>query len=326
MTGAALAALWWQNLLDAPGDRTETVELRVVSGDTVRVALAKLAADGVIEHPRLIERWVRLTRPDFILRKGRYQIEAAASVREVVEQLAVGRVVLESLTIVEGSRFADFRRALENHPEVRVTLRDLEDAQVMARLDSEHHPEGRFFPDTYRFASGTSDLEILRMAYIRMQRMLDELWEQRAVDLPLANRDEALILASIVEKESALESERARVAGVFVSRLRLDMRLQSDPTVIYGIGPSYDGNIRRRDLVTDTPYNTYTRKGLPPTPIALPGESALRATLQPRVTGDLFFVATGEADGSHRFSKTYAEHRVAVQQYLKKLREARGGA
>jgi len=323
LAALAAAALWWQSVLDTPGKQSAVVELRVVSGDSLRSALTRLEAAEVWRQPRLIEAWLRLTYPDFILRTGRYQIAPGASPREVILQLAEGRVVLETLTVIEGTRFADFRRALESHPEVRVTLRGLSDALVMARLGSELHPEGQFFPDTYRFAAGTTDLELLRLAHQRMQRLLAELWSNRAPDLPFGSPLEALILASIVEKESALLSERARVAGVFVSRLRLDMRLQSDPTVIYGIGPSYDGNIRRRDLVTDTPYNTYTRKGLPPTPIALPGESALRAVMQPLVTGELFFVATGDPDGSHRFSKTYAEHRLAVAQYLKALRAAR---
>lgn len=185
------------------------------------------------------------------------------------------------------------------------------------------HPEGQFFPDTYWFPRGTSDLEILRIARERMQRELQAAWDARDPDLPLATPYEALILASIIEKETALEAERPIVAGVFVERLRRGMRLQTDPTVIYGMLDRYDGNIRKADLLRDTPYNTYTRAGLPPTPIAMPGLGSLRAATRPQVTGALFFVATGEPDGSHYFSKTLAEHEAAVQRYLRKLRERR---
>jgi UPF0755 protein len=241
-----------------------------------------------------------------------------------VAQLSEGKVILESLTVIEGTRFADFRRALEAHPEIKVTLRGLSDAEVMRELGLAGHPEGRFFPDTYRFAAGTSDRELLQLAHRRMNDLLMRLWADRAQDLPIETPEQALVLASIIEKESGLASERPRVAGVFVSRLQLGMRLQSDPTVIYGIGDQYDGNIRRIHLTTDTPYNTYTRRGLPPTAIALPSESALRSALQPQITGDLFFVATGDADGSHRFSKTYAEHRVAVRAMLERQARERG--
>jgi UPF0755 protein len=182
------------------------------------------------------------------------------------------------------------------------------------------HPEGQFFPDTYRFAAGTTDLEILKQAHDEMRRRLAAAWAARAAKVPLASDYEALILASIVEKESALPIERARIAGVFVRRLRLGMRLQSDPTVIYGLGETYDGNIRRRDLTADTAYNTYTRAGLPPTPIALPGEGALRATVRPDDSGALYFVATGEPDGSHYFSATLAEHNAAVRRFLARAR------
>ena len=185
------------------------------------------------------------------------------------------------------------------------------------------HPEGQFFPDTYRFASGTADLEILRQAHAQMKRRLEAAWRERDPQLPLASDYEALILASIVEKESALAVERARIAGVFVRRLRKGMRLQTDPTVIYGLGETYDGNIRSRDLRADTPYNTYTRAGLPPTPIAMPGEGALRAAVQPDDRGALYFVATGEPDGSHYFSATLEEHNAAVRRFLARMRAPR---
>jgi UPF0755 protein len=185
------------------------------------------------------------------------------------------------------------------------------------------HPEGRFFPDTFQFAKGTSDLEILAMAQRRMQRELDAVWAARSDNLPLTDPAEALILASIVEKETALGSERPIIAGVFLRRLELGMRLQTDPTVIYGMGEQYDGNIRRADLLRDTPYNTYTRTGLPPTPICLPGAAALRAAVNPEHSGALYFVASGKGDGSHYFSSNLVEHNLAVQRFLKTLRAQR---
>jgi UPF0755 protein len=300
------------------------IELRVVRGDSLRGSLQRLADAGALQQPRLVERWVRWQYPKFILKTGRYAIPSGATPRQIVAQLSEGKVILESLTVIEGTRFADFRRALEAHPEIKVTLRGLSDAEVMRELGLAGHPEGRFFPDTYRFAAGTSDRELLQLAHRRMNDLLMRLWADRAQDLPIETPEQALVLASIIEKESGLASERPRVAGVFVSRLQLGMRLQSDPTVIYGIGDQYDGNIRRIHLTTDTPYNTYTRRGLPPTAIALPSESALRSALQPRITGDLFFVATGDADGSHRFSKTYAEHRIAVRAMLERQARERG--
>ncbi len=317
------AWLWLDALLDRAGSQTELVELRVASGDSLRASLQRLEEAGAVQQSRVIERWVRWQYPNFILKTGRYAIAPGATARDIIEQLRDGKVILESLTVIEGTRFSDFRRALETHPEVKVTLRGLSDAEVMRALGLDGHPEGRFFPDTYRFAAGTTDRQLLQLAHRRMDRLLASLWAERAADLPLETPEQALVLASIVEKESGLASERARVAGVFVSRLRLGMRLQSDPTVIYGIGEDYDGNIRRVHLTTDTPYNTYTRRGLPPTPIALPSESALKAVLQPEITGDLFFVATGDADGSHRFSKTYDQHRQAVRAMLERQRMRR---
>jgi UPF0755 protein len=256
------------------------------------------------------------------MRVGRYDIPAGASVRDALRKVAAGEVVLESLTIVEGWTFAQMRRAVEAHPAVQVTLRDRSAAEIMASLGQpDQHPEGRFFPDTYRFAAGTTDLELYRLGLRQLERELAGAWDQRAADLPVRSPEELLVLASVVEKETGDPAERARIAGVFVSRLRLGMRLQSDPTVIYGIGDAYDGNIRTRDLRTDTPYNTYTRNGLPPTPIALVGRAALRATARPNVTGDLFFVATGEADGGHVFTRTYAEHQAAVKRMLERQRQ-----
>jgi UPF0755 protein len=212
------------------------------------------------------------------------------------------------------------RKVIEAHPQLKVTLRGKGIAEIMAAIGHPgEHPEGRFFPDTYRFAAGTTDRDLLVLAYRKMSEALEAAWTARAPDLPLANAYEALTLASIVEKETGLASERPRIAGVFVTRLRRNMRLQTDPTVIYGI-PDFDGNIRERDLRTDTPYNTYTRSGLPPTPIALPSREAIEAVTHPLETGDIFFVATGNGDGSHVFSATLEAHNAAVARYLARLR------
>jgi UPF0755 protein len=220
--------------------------------------------------------------------------------------------------VVEGATFADFRRELDQHPAVTHTLTGKSAAEVMTALGHPgEFPEGRFFPDTYRFAAKTKDTEILTLAYNAMQKALETAWQDHTANLPFDTPYQALILASIVEKETGVPTERARVAGVFISRLRKGMRLQTDPAVIYGLGDSYDGTVHSRDLVTDTPYNTYTRAGLPPTPIALPGRDAILAATHPQENGELYFVATGS--GGHHFSKTLEEHNEAVKQYLQYL-------
>ncbi len=258
------------------------------------------------------------------IKTGRYEIPAQASPQEILRQLAEGRVVLETLTVIEGWTFADMRRVVEAHPQIKVTLRGKEIADIMSAIGhAGEHPEGRFFPDTYRFAAGTTDRDLYRAGVSQDGRDARSAWSARAAALPLANAYEALTLASIVEKETGLASERPRIAGVFTTRLRRNMRLQTDPTVIYGLGAAYDGNIRERDLRTDTPYNTYTRGGLPPTPIALPSREAIEAVTRPLETGDIFFVATGIGDGSHVFSATLEAHNAAVARYLARLRGAR---
>lgn len=317
-------AAWSLRELDRPGPHAAEVRIEVKPGSPLRTALQTAADAGALRHPRLLEMYSRALHPARRVTAGRYALPAGVSPRALLAQLEEGRVILESLTVIEGSRYRDLRAALARHPEVAQTLEGVDDATVMARLGLRGvHPEGRFFPDTYKFAAGTTDLALLRLAAARMRDELDAAWRARAADLPLKSPDELLTLASIVEKESARADERDRIAGVFVSRLRIGMRLQTDPTVIYGIGDAYDGDIRRRDLETDTPYNTYTRAGLTPTPIALPGAGALRAAAQPRVTGELYFVATGERDGTHRFSRTYEEHRQAVAAMLARQRAAR---
>ncbi|HTT00991.1 MAG TPA: endolytic transglycosylase MltG [Steroidobacteraceae bacterium] len=326
LLGAAAGALlgvrhWLDAQYAAAGPAQQPTRVVVAPGSGVRAVLGQLSAAGVLAHPRRTELDLRLHRRRFNPKAGEYEIPAHASAATIVTMLVEGRVVLQALTIVEGTTFADFRHALENDPKVHATLRGKSDAEVMAAIGHPgEQPEGRFFPDTYRFAAGTTDAEILKQAYERMQQVLTDAWARHADVAPLSTAYDALVLASIVEKETGLPTERPRIAGVFLSRLRKGMRLQSDPTVIYGMGAQYAGEIRTRDLLTDTPYNTYTRAGLPPTPIALPGREAIQATVHPAANGELYFVATGDGDGGHHFSATLAEHNVAVQHYLQRLR------
>jgi UPF0755 protein len=323
---AGAAAIYWQRastMMQAAGPHASPVQLEVKPGASVRSVLAELDKRGALADRRGVELQLRV-RGWPQVKTGRYDIPAGASPAEILRQLAEGRVVLETLTVVEGWTFADMRRVVEAHPQIKVTLRGKEIPELMAAIGhGGEHPEGRFFPDTYRFAAGTSDQDLYTLAYRKMAEALDNAWKARTPGLPLADAYQALTLASIVEKETGLASERPRIAGVFVTRLKRNMRLQTDPTVIYGIGPSYDGNIRERDLRTDTPYNTYTRGGLPPTPIALPSREALEAVAHPLETGDIFFVATGAGDGSHVFSATLEEHNAAVARYLARLRSNR---
>jgi UPF0755 protein len=324
MLAAGGAYMWLAHGFSAAGPASAAVRVRVEPGSSLRSVLRTLAERGAIEQPRRTEYYLRLRGRDLKVKAGDYEIPRAASPAHILKMLEEGRVILEQLTIVEGSTFADLRRALAAHKAIVGTLAGRSNEEVMRAIGRPgQHPEGRFFPDTYRFAARTTDVELLKLAHAQMQSVLDGAWRTRSPDLPLKSADQALTLASIVEKETGLAAERARIAGVFVSRLRRGMRLQTDPTVIYGLGARYDGNIRSRDLVTDTPYNTYTRAGLPPTPIALPGREAVRAATQPDERGELYFVATGRGDGSHYFSRTLTEHNAAVRRYLAALRGAR---
>jgi UPF0755 protein len=303
----------------APGPASAAVDLKVAPGESIRSALASLAGLGAVSHPREVEIYLRLHRLSPRLEIGTYQIPAHASPADIIQMFEDGRVMLDQITVVPGVTFDDFRRELDASPDIAHTLRGDSDAAVMAALGHPgQNPEGRFFPDTYFFAPGTSDVTILRMAYQRMAAVLAKVWQQRSPGLPLDTPYQALILASIVEKETGVADERARIAGVFINRLRRGMRLQSDPTVIYGLGKKYDGAIHTRDLTTDTPYNSYTRSGLPPTPISLPSLESLLAAVRPDHTADLYFVATGK--GGHHFSKTLAQHDAELRVYLQRLR------
>jgi UPF0755 protein len=317
------AIAWWSNkwLQQPIAGLQEKMTFEVPRGASTRSVATALNARGLLDQPQVWVAWSRLTRSDSALKAGEYELQPGLTPRGLLALLSSGQVLLHSITFIEGSTFADVRNALAANQAVLNANANRSDADIMRALgEPEVHPEGQFFPDTYRFPRGTTDLELLTIARRRMQDEVRRAWAKRVTDLPLASSYEALILASIVEKETALERERAQIAGVFVERLRRGMRLQTDPTVIYGMGVSYAGNIRRADLSRDTPYNTYTRPGLPPTPIAMPSRESLQAAVQPDLTGALFFVATGAGDGSHYFSKTLAEHNLAVKRYLRELR------
>jgi UPF0755 protein len=318
---------WSSNEFTKPGPLQTVARTEVASGASVRAVLRQLGDQGIIDDPRAVALYLRTHNLHPKIKAGTYDFPAAASPEQILRMLQQGQVVLEQLTIVEGSTFADLRKALEKHPAVTNTLKGKSDAEVMAAIGHANElPEGRFFPDTYRFAAHTTDVDILKLAYDSMARVLAQAWVQRKDGLPVSTPYEALTLASVVEKETGLASERPRIAGVFTTRLRTGMRLQSDPTVIYGIGAKYDGDIRTKDLSTDTPYNTYTRTGLPPTPIALPGKESIMAVVRPDETGDIFFVAVGDGTGAHHFSKTLEEHNQAVRRFLARLRQQQSQA
>ncbi|MGI9204280.1 MAG: endolytic transglycosylase MltG [Woeseiaceae bacterium] len=283
-----------------------------------------LAEQGIIDQPTLFRLYARFVDKAGSVHVGEYQVESGTTPKQLLEMLVAGDVRLYSFTIVEGWTFRELIDAL-NKDSIVVKGMVYEDwPGLLENLGAEaSHPEGLFLPETYRFPKGTSDLSILRQAYELMQETLDSEWDGRASNIPVGSPYEALVLASIIEKETALASERPRISGVFTRRLEQRMRLQTDPTVIYGIGESFNGNLTRRDLRTDTPYNTYTRSGLPPTPIALPGKAAINAALNPEPGTEIYFVATGLGDGSHKFSNTKAEHDAAVQEYLARQRASR---
>jgi UPF0755 protein len=322
--GVTLAHDWLKREYRSPGPEVSPARVQVEQGASVRGVLARLESQGVVHNARAVLWYLRLLGEHPSVQAGTYEIPARASPEQIIAMFEEGKVLLEQLTVVEGATFGDFLELLAREPDVTHTLAGKTPSEAMTALGHPgENPEGRFFPDTYRFAAGTADTVILGLAYEKMSQALATAWSGRSPTLPFDSPGQALILASMVEKEAELKTERGRIAGVFVSRLRKGMRLQSDPTVIYGLGARYDGSIHTRDLLADTPYNTYTRAGLPPTPIALPGRESLMAAVQPDETGDLYFVATGLGDGAHHFSKTLAEHTSAVQAYLARLRQQR---
>lgn len=289
-------------------------EFTVKPGSSLKALSRQLADAGLTSDPYSLWLLGRATEKAAGIRAGDYRLEAPITPPALLRKLNEGTVVPISITFVEGSTFAEMRERLQSNEQLRVTLKGVSDADVLKRIGAtESHPEGLFFPDTYRFAAGTSDVEILKIAYQTMQKKLAEAWTQRAAGLPYKTPYEVLIMASIIEKETGRAEERTTIGAVFINRLRIPMRLQTDPTVIYGMGASFDGNIRKRDLTTDTPYNTYTRDGLPPTPIALPGWGSLFGAVRPAAVDYLYFV--GKGDGTHYFSRTLTEHNRAVAKY-----------
>ena len=321
----AVTALAWiaydvNQYLDEPMPIQQIQHYELKPGSNFVRVVNELKQAGMITQTRYLRWYGRITGKARHIKAGEYEIPVGTTPRQLLDMMIRGKVRQYSLTLVEGWNFRQVMDAVHNHSSLEHTLRGLDNAAIMARLDHpDEHPEGRFLPDTYHFPKGLSDVAFLKRAYEAMARTLAQEWEGRAVGLPLKTSYEALILASIVEKETGLASERRAIAGVFVRRLEKGMRLQTDPTVIYGMGERYDGNIRKKDLLTDTPYNTYTRGGLPPTPIAMPGRDALHATLHPDESQNIYFVAKG--DGSHHFSATLEEHNNAVIKYQLKGRK-----
>jgi UPF0755 protein len=292
----------------------EAIGFTVEAGSSVRGAAEQVAAAGVPVQPLLLEALVRLSGKSGRIKAGAYELEPGATPRRLVEQLVRGEFAQHALIVIEGWTFRQMRQAVAENTALKHDTVHLSDEELLAKVTPDYkQPEGLFFPDTYLFAKGASDLQIYRRAHALMQKKLEESWSARAPGLPYKTPYEALIMASIVEKETGQKAERDMIAGVFVNRLRQGMMLQTDPTVIYGMGERFRGNIRKRDLQTDTPYNTYTRAGLPPTPIALPGTAALAAALNPARTDALYFVARG--DGTSHFSGNLTEHNQAVNKY-----------
>ncbi len=313
MAGAAV--LYARALLDRPLPVPEqgfTFDVR--AGASLRSVGRELETAGMLPDARLLVGLARWQRVDRLIKAGNYEIPPGTTIPTLLARLTEGDVTQSGLTIVEGTTFAELKRALAQDHRVVNTVLGLPDAEIMAKLGAgDTAAEGWFFPETYFFSSGSSDLSLLRRAHELMRRHLEAAWSKRAADLAIKSPYEALILASIVEKETGRPADRPLVASVFMNRLRLGMRLQTDPAVIYGIGQRFDGNLHKRDLASDTQYNTYTRTGLPPSPIAMPGQAALDAVVNPPRTDFLYFVARG--DGGSEFSRNLADHSRAVARF-----------
>jgi UPF0755 protein len=311
---AGAAAGWMHHFAHAKLEIPATAnEFTVKQGASLKAVSKQLVEKGLLSEPNalwILGRIVDKTK----IQAGTYRLDEPITPLDLLEKMNIGDVVLAEIRFVEGGTFGDMLKVLADNKAVKQTLGGVSRTEVWKRIETtEKHPEGLLFPDTYQFAPGTTDLEILKRSYKMMQKKLDEAWMQREKDLPYKSPYEALTMASIIEKETGKAEERPLIASVFINRLRIPMRLQTDPTVIYGMGESYDGNIRKRDLTTDTPYNTYTRDGLPPTPIAMPGWGSLIASVKPLQSNKLYFV--GKGDGTHYFSASLDEHNRAVSKY-----------
>lgn len=292
----------------------------IKSGSNIKTIAQDLTMQKIIDDPWLFILLAKLKGVETRVRAGEYRLEAGQTPETLLETFAKGSSIQYSFTVIEGWSFRQMLAALARDPIIESRLDGKSNAEIMDLIGyPEQHPEGMFFPDTYRFPKGTSDIDFLRRAHQLMRQHLQREWDQRASDLPLKSSYEALILASIIEKETGVGFERPMISGVFIQRLKRKMRLQTDPTIIYGLGEDFDGNIRFRDLRKDTPYNTYLHAGLTPTPIALPGLDSIRAALHPAATKALYFVSKG--DGTHHFSQTLEEHNAAVKRYQLKGRK-----
>jgi UPF0755 protein len=312
VAAAAAACFWWINKpLDLAAD---SVELSIESGANPRDIAQAWVKAGVQESPLLLYEWFRWSGEARKIRAGSYEVERGATPMSLLRQMVRGDSTLATVRLLEGWTFRQFRAELAKAEALKPTTANMSDAELMAAIGAPGElPEGRFYPDTYSYSKGSADVAVLKRAYHAMETRLEAAWAERASDTPLRDREEALKLASIVEKETGAAADRGRVAGVFNNRLRIGMPLQTDPTVIYGLGTAFDGNLRKKDLQTDTPYNTYTRGGLPPTPISMPGKASLLAAVRPDPTKALYFVARG--DGSSEFSETLGDHNRAVNKY-----------
>lgn len=326
---AALAMIagtaWLRSYLHTPlAVPASGYRLEVPAGASFASVARQLAADGLITAPTVLALYGRFSGQAGRIKAGEYVLAAGLTVESLLDELVAGRVQLHSFTLVEGWTVAEIIAALQKSTVLEKTLTTADATGLASQLGLEYpSAEGQFLPETYLFPRGTTDVELLQIAHAALQKELASAWAGRAPGLPLRSAHELLILASIVERETALAAERPLIAGVFIRRLQKGMLLQTDPTVIYGLGARFDGNLTRRDLETDTPWNTYTRSGLPPTPIASPGADALRAAAHPAPGAALFFVASGKGDGSHRFSATLDEHQKAVRLYLAALKASR---
>ncbi len=319
LTGMALAAGgWWLHspmTLNLPAG-SPVLDLEIEPGTRPAQVAQAVVTSGAQTPVQLLQLWFRVSGQARQIKAGSYEITPGMTPRKLLAMLVRGDQTLKSITLVEGWNFRQVREALQKAELLAQDSIGLQPEMIMEKLGRPGvHPEGRFFPDTYTYAKGSSDLAILKRAAKAMDKRLEAAWALRRLDTPLTSPEQALTLASIVEKETGKPSDRGQIAGVFANRLRIGMLLQTDPTVIYGMGDKFDGNIRKRDLQTDTPYNTYTRAGLPPTPIAMPGKAALLAAVQPAATKALYFVARG--DGSSQFSATLDEHNRAVNKYIR---------
>jgi len=328
LIGAAAALVWsGMRSLDAPLRVTAPTRFKVAPGASFAHVAAELAGQGIVAQPRawiLYARWKGLAPA---VKAGEYEIEPGSTPRELLTKMVNGQVLLHSFTIVDGWRVQDLLEALGRNPDIVTTSPEagwpVRAATIMSKLGATGtDAEGQFLPETYRFISGTTDIELLRQAHTALVRELDAAWMDRDPELPLHTVQELLIMASIVQKESGLPQELPKIAGLYLHRLSVGMRLQADPTVIYGLGERYDGDVHTVDLRTDGPYNTYTRAGLPPTPIALPGAAVIRATARPEKSDAVYFVASIKGDGSHVFSATLEQHNAAVAAYVAHQRKA----